>query len=614
MTAALTNYFLAYSYRDPNSFDLKSFTDIQTTKDFWNWLEIYFVDTIYKDSYYNGDLMNPLDRNTLLQYMKQTGGFRVLQRRALPNSCEVLEKYSLFLSDCYAQLQFDGLVGAIDKSPFVGSASGTVYNYTAPSVWLDPGYVFQFAADRATALQQIRSLKSDRWISKATQYVRLDFAVYNGNVGQFARVAFQLLISPTGKILPTLKISCRRYSFYQTTTDFVRLALELLVVAGWLCYVYAFFRDVLLLRRQAGSQILAPFFFDTWNAVDIVHLLCLAMVIATWIFIVLDPTMNNLAISEEAVRMPDGGVVDFSTTALAVDFYFAVNGLNMLVSILRVLKFLRMNAFMGQLTDAFQLMLPSVTQFVVLLFIFLLLFTAIGTVLFGADLVDFCSTLDSIDLVMGFGVGWADPFQLFEADPNAAIFFYYPFTFLNGCFILPLTVAIIMEAYGYIKEAYDKAKSGDLADVISLPFYAQLYRGLVRNVGGLCGLGAERREIPNKFDVGRIFSDYAGRDLVPTSEVQRHFEQDEETPWELAESIIEKYGAFQADPALQTLLDRQDHAQQRGVGPVAARVQSFMEDVGGMSLRVEQLLVDQEVMHRKMDLLTAVFQPALMTD
>ena len=51
-----------------------------------------------------------------------------------------------------------------------------------------------------------------------------------------------------------------------------------------------------------------------------------------------------------------------------------------------------------------------------------------------------------------------------------------------------------------------------------------------------------------------------------------------------------------------------------GVGPVAARVQSFMEDVGGMSLRVEQLLLDQEVMHRKMDLLTAVFQPALITD
>ena len=30
MTAALTNYFLAYQYRDPDSFDLKSFMDIQT--------------------------------------------------------------------------------------------------------------------------------------------------------------------------------------------------------------------------------------------------------------------------------------------------------------------------------------------------------------------------------------------------------------------------------------------------------------------------------------------------------------------------------------------------------------------------------------------------------
>ena len=122
----------------------------------------------------------------------------------------------------------------------------------------------------------------------------------------------------------------------------------------------------------------------------------------------------------------------------------------------------------------------------------------------------------------------------------------------------------VIQAYGYIKEAYENAKTGDLAAVISLPFYVQVYRGLVRNVGGLCGFGAERRELPNKFAVGQIFADYADRDLVPTSEVQRHFEQDESTPWELAESIIEKYGAFQADPALQNLLDRQDHALRHG--------------------------------------------------
>ena len=51
-----------------------------------------------------------------------------------------------------------------------------------------------------------------------------------------------------------------------------------------------------------------------------------------------------------------------------------------------------------------------------------------------------------------------------------------------------------------------------------------------------------------------------------------------------------------------------------GGGTTAAKAQSFLEDVGGMSLRVEQLLTDQEAMHRKMDLLTAVFQPALITD
>ena len=32
ITASLTNYFLAYDYRDPDSFDLKNFMDIQTTQ------------------------------------------------------------------------------------------------------------------------------------------------------------------------------------------------------------------------------------------------------------------------------------------------------------------------------------------------------------------------------------------------------------------------------------------------------------------------------------------------------------------------------------------------------------------------------------------------------
>jgi hypothetical protein len=480
-----------------------------------------------------------------------------------------VSKYQLFLSDCYGELQFDGLSGPIDKSPIVGKVTGMLYNYTASNVWIDPGYIFQFSGDKSTTLQQIRTLKQDMWISKATQFIRLDFVVYNANIGQFARTTFSLRLSPTGKIIPRFDVACRRYDFYQTTADFVRLTLELLVVAGWFCYVYAFFSDVFGLKKQAGKQILPSFFFDTWNVVDIIHLLCLAMVIASWIFIVLDSTMKNLVISEDTVKMPDGGILDFSTTAQAVDFYFAVNGFNMLISILRILKFLRMNAFMGQLTDAFQLMLPSVTQFIVLLFIFLFLFTAIGTILFAADIVDFCTTIESIDLVMGFGVGWADPFMLFDANPTAAIFFYYPFSFLNGCFILPLTIAIIMEAYEYIREAYEKAKTGDLADVITLPLYAQVYRGLVRNLGACCGFGLGRLRLPPKAAVLRIFADYPDG-LVPTSEVRQHFEEDEEVSWELAEGIIEKYGAFQADPALESILAKLD-PRQRGLQPPRGR-------------------------------------------
>ncbi len=92
------------------------------TTDFWNWLEIYFVDTICKDSYYE-----PSWQKHALSVHEADRGFPCLAAAGPAQLVRSLQKYSLFLPDCCAQLQFDSLVGAIDKSPFVGSVSGTVY-------------------------------------------------------------------------------------------------------------------------------------------------------------------------------------------------------------------------------------------------------------------------------------------------------------------------------------------------------------------------------------------------------------------------------------------------------------------------------------------------------
>lgn len=523
----------------------------------WDWHQLHFAELFFSDFYYNGAVRNKIDQNTILEHNKLTGGFRMTQRRIKNNTCFENRKFKAFAPNCYGELYANGRFPQwnVEKAPFVGGQSGTVYQWEQKWYW-DDGYYQNFDQNKTKAKQQLQRLRDDMWLGPATQYYRLDFVLYNPNVGLFAFCIFTFDMRPTGLIIPKFEVTTRRLGYYQSIEDWIRLSMEIVIVIGWLLYLYGEYLDARRLYRQSGRFL--AYFCEFWNAVDILHLIVLLMLLITWIFIIMDSTVNGIIVSEETMVMPNGLPLDFTYSALAVRFYFALHGFNMLVAVIRVLKFLRQNAFLGQLTDAFELMRPGILQFAVVLFIVIFMFTAMGTILFGTHIAEFSDWLDAVDMIMGYTVGYADPLDLFDVDPISSIFFYYPFTFLMAFFVLPLTVAVIMDGYGEMQAMYEAARNTNLKDVIDLSYPDQLHRGIIRSVQFFIPNHHthSRLKLPSKTEVLRLFADLNKYDVISFAELRKMF-RDKFISEELLVQVIKKYDAFQPDPEWHHLVDDQ---------------------------------------------------------
>lgn len=505
----------------------------------------------YVPTYYNGQPRSSIDANSILEHQKLTGGFRLTQRRARQDTCSSGKgTFKKFARNCYGELYLDGMVppDRVEKQPFYGLKTGAMYKYESKWFW-DSGYYQEFDMDQAKTIAKMNALKQDMWFGPATQWARLDFVLYNPNIGQFAIVEAKFEIRPTGLVVPNFDITTRRNGYYQTTSDWTRMAVEIAVVIGWFMYVYGELGDARKLYRTSGKMF--AYFTEFWNVVDIIHLLVNGVLIMMWLYIIADSTVNDMIVSDTRMTMANGEALDFTMTAMAVRTYYAAHGFNMLISVIRILKFFRQNAYLGQLTDAFELMRPGLVQFAVVLFIAIFMFTAMGVILFGSKLEPFTEFLKAVDSIMGYTVGYGDPMDLFQTDSVAAMVFYYPFTFLMAFFVLPLTIAVIMDGYSEMQTMYETARATNLKDVIDLSYPDQLYRGFIRSTQFFIRHQHRhpRLRFPAKQEVLRLFADMNKVGVVPYTELRQMF-RDKYISEEMLVEVIKKYNAFEQDPEL----------------------------------------------------------------
>ena len=112
-------------YRDPDTLEMKSFYDIKSIQDFWNWLNIDFLPNVIVKTQTNGDPQSI--PNMILLHNRLASGFEMVQRRSAKRLCNFADsKFNSFAKYCYGVTYLQGQFGDVDKSDFVGADNQTV--------------------------------------------------------------------------------------------------------------------------------------------------------------------------------------------------------------------------------------------------------------------------------------------------------------------------------------------------------------------------------------------------------------------------------------------------------------------------------------------------------
>ena len=115
INTSMRQYLVEASYRDPSSLDPKTFKDITTVDDFWNWHEHVLIPRLLKETPDAPD-WSQVEPYTLLQHNYLVGSFRMTLIRAQQRKCELKDKYQGFIDECTEELFLSGLLGKRDTA------------------------------------------------------------------------------------------------------------------------------------------------------------------------------------------------------------------------------------------------------------------------------------------------------------------------------------------------------------------------------------------------------------------------------------------------------------------------------------------------------------------
>ena len=489
VSSAIRNSLLSTPFRDRN-YALKTWEDIRSIEDFWDWHQTVLIDTFYVDQYYSGTPTNIMDSQTIMQHIKFIDGIRLTQRRGRNNTCLVdNSRFSTFLSNCYGPTFANGLNGFVDEAPFLGAVSGDTYKHETKSS-VEGGYYVYLSGGgfREDARATLRKLRADLWLNEGTTWARTDFVGYNANAGLFSCIAFQVSFSRSGTLLPELWVQSMRYKPYATQLDYLLLALEAVFVASLFA---AIGQNVLIsvsLARMYGDAL--AFTNHFWCAYDWLLLTGMLACVCLRAYLVLVDNFISIRVPDPTLHTPSltvvnssGEFLDLYTMASLTWVYFVLCGLLLGLSGLKIIRFMRINILLSVVTQTFAEMGMEVLLFFGIQSLQLFMWAAMAVVLFGTHVHEFRDLSSAWQTCWLLFIGVITREEVFRELPTdeyselpiEAELFFYPFTLVMTFAILNVSTGIIMTAYTKVTQSFaDMRENSVLGVLVARPFTEQL--------------------------------------------------------------------------------------------------------------------------------------------
>uniref|UniRef100_A0A6T8KEF1 Uncharacterized protein n=2 Tax=Hemiselmis andersenii TaxID=464988 RepID=A0A6T8KEF1_HEMAN len=501
MYSAIEGYMLG-AYRDTTSLELLTFEDLTTTGELWDWLEKDFVGLLYVEQQTNYDPYPLWQDHTFMRFNRVTTGFRIAQRRSKRENCNLgNKKWDTFVpfGSCHARTYGESLFGAVDKEPFFSADAKTEYSYETVEVGLpgsgsfDVGYFQYFDLNQTFAKEKLQELKRQRWLNEGTQWCRIEAVVYNPNLGAFGVLQFVMDFDNSGFFKTRFNKEIINAANYANYVDAARAALEFMVVLLWGTYVLGVTTSAIVLAKLEKKTW--AYFQDPINCLFTGQLVMFALCGGLWVTIVNDPSRSNLIIDRVQILDKSQGPPSFTSSVLLNQAYYISNGLNILLSVFRLLSFFRVNHNLSMLTDTLGFMIGELFQFGFVLLTLLVAFMVMTHIYFGQYLSQFSSLDECFVNVFEFLFSQADFFILAEMDFVAAYIFFIPFTFIMVFVVSNITIAIILDGYTAMQARMESLMMSNIKVIVELSFLTQVWHGFVRSLSPI------RRLIPKSWSV-----------------------------------------------------------------------------------------------------------------
>ncbi|CAI5951940.1 unnamed protein product [Closterium sp. NIES-64] len=335
--------------------------------------------------------------------------------------------------------------------------------------------VFDINLDYEAAMRRLHYLVDGSYIDNGTRTVDVSFISFNGETLTFVLTTVSCIVTTGGSMAVSIKSQPAAMAMYDASADNIaRLVLEMVYLVGLLWNVCGELQE--MADRAAIHGSVLSYFSLVWNWVDMLSLTLQVTAVVIWVVLWryveafdMQPRYDIYYTLLEMPRywaVPNPPMGFISATQAFADLrniinlrgiYFSLQGINLFFMMIRLLKVMDFQPYLGVITRSLALATPSLMHFFLLSFTVFFCFSMYAYLVFGGALEMFSTVLESMFscfLLLLNDNGSAYFFQRMESwDLIAAMLFFFMFIVFMVFILLNFLIAIIVDAFMSVKDS-----------------------------------------------------------------------------------------------------------------------------------------------------------------
>ncbi|XP_065653648.1 uncharacterized protein LOC136080649 isoform X2 [Hydra vulgaris] len=447
-------------------FHSKKFNQIQSSQDFWHWMEDFFLLQVFPEPWYNisdfyantdiKDFPGKLFLNDLNS--KIVNGIRVRQVRVKPNSCTKANSIAKFiaincLSPYKATLEetrgFD-LNWTIPKQ--YNSTINTLtmpwryqtwqeldgYPYIASlNTYYGGGYVIELFSKWKNQVI-LDQAKKHRWIDRQTRAIIVEFALFNAATSYFNMVTMALEFLASGGVVPNFSVLT--FNLYASATESkAMLGSQILFILMTILFTI---RESRFIYRTG-----CKYFVEFWNLVEVA--LIILCIIAVGLYFYKDYLAKVLL-----QRLPDKKpqvFINFQFASYCDMLHICIVSLIVFFVTLKFIKLLQFNHHVSMISYTLKAAWYPLSMFGIVFFIILCSFVTFSNIAFGALLGEYKTYNEAIVSTVSLLLGKFSFNQYERANIFLGPIFFFGFNVVVIWIIMNVFISILNDSFSMVR-------------------------------------------------------------------------------------------------------------------------------------------------------------------